>query len=308
MKNFLTLFLFFLFFTQTIIAEDFSEFVGKISTKKGQVLSYKIVYKIMENNTIEGYSLTDIEGEKLTKSRILGQYNPSKKTLSFKETGNAFTKTGDDESTFCFIVADNLNIKKINGKTLIIGGFKGVYPSGKVGAEGYIILIESSTKKEIKLVANSTKPKIQNTTNSAAKKEIKTLNVADGDTAAIKQAIKSLSENQKLVLMSNEKLLIECSKTDLYLDVWDGGYVDGDSISIYLNNKILQKNILLTKARKTFKLTAPAESFNLKIVALNTGTRGANTASCEVKDQNNVRQFSSNLNKGESFDIEFHIK
>ncbi len=84
MKNFFTLFLV-LFFIQTTIAEELNEFEGAISTKEGQVLSYKIVYKINRNNTIDGYSLTDIEGENLTKSWIKGKYNPSKKLYHLKK-------------------------------------------------------------------------------------------------------------------------------------------------------------------------------------------------------------------------------
>jgi hypothetical protein len=306
MRIFFTLFGL-LLFAQITIAEDFSDFEGTIAIKGGQVLSYKIVYKITKNNTIEGYSLTDFEGEKLTKSWIKGEYNPSKKTLWFKETGNAYTKTGDNESTFCFIITDNLKIKKYNGKTLIIGSFKGVYPSGKIGAVGNIFLVESKVLNEIKLTA---KTKTKNTATNVPKKNPKSSDddVADKDTTAIKQAMKKISENQQVVLMPNEKLSIECSKTDLCLDVWDGAYFDYDSISVYLNNKPFQENILLTKAIKTFKIIPPADKFNIKITALNLGQRGVNSVSFAVKDKNNIKQFLLKLNKGESFNIEFHIK
>ena len=169
-------------------------------------------------------------------------------------------------------------------------------------------MIESNSLKEIKLAASSTKTKIQNKTTSTTKKETKTRNFADKDTTAIKQAVKSLSEKQKMVLMSNEKIVIESSKTDLYLDIWDGAYVDGDSISIYLNNKILQENIHLTKTRKTIKLPTKKESLRLTIVALNIGQRGANSVSYELKEKDNAIQFISKLNKGESFNIEILIK
>lgn len=305
MKNIFALALF-LFLTQIIVAEDYTEFEGLIATTNGKALSYKIAYKINKDNTIEGYSITDIEGENFTKSLIKGQYNPSKSTLSFKETGNAFTKAKADESTFCFITSDNLKIKKFNGKILISGEFKGILPSGKVAAKGKIFLMESSTMKKIKLAASSIKNKSQKPTASTTK--LKTHNLDSEDTTAIKKTIKSLSEEQKIVLMSNEKLVVECSPKNLSLDFWDGAYVDGDRISIYLNDNILVENVLLTASKRTIKLTPPGKSFKLKIVALNTGERGGNSGSFEVKDQNNVKPFISNLNKGESFEIEFRIK
>lgn len=301
MKNFFAI-ISFLFLCQIIIAESSNEFEGIISTTAKQVLTYKIVYKVNKDNTIDGYSLTDIEGEKLTKSWIKGIYNPSKKTLSFKETGNAFSKTKDNESTFCFVVADNLKIKTVNGKTVISGEFKAAYPSGKVGAKGNLFLVESNSLKKIKLAASSML-KAKNQT-----RKIKPETIDNDDTTSMKEAVKSISDDQKIVLTSNEKLIVECSKKSLTLDVWDGAYVDGDCISVYLNNKVLAENISLTATKKTIKFTAPAEIFKLKIVALNTGERGGNSACFEVKDKNNVKPFISKLNKDESFEIEFHVK
>ena len=122
----------------------------------------------------------------------------------------------------------------------------------------------------------------------------------------LQDSVKAFNRNQRLVLMSNDTLSIEFTGKELFLEVWDGGILDNDMISIYLNGEILKKEITLTGKKETIELPVSNNNFKLKIVALNTGNLGMNTVSFAVKDTHDViKGFGSRLNKGESFDVEF---
>lgn len=280
----LTILLIFLCFLGT--SQTKTEFAGAISINEGDVLSYKLTFIQEDNLRITGYSITDLNGESLTKSSIIGEYDTIKKNLSFKELGNIYSKIDDDDSTFCFVHAEKLKIKEINGVKFITGNFQGLFPNGDVCAEGKIFFTESNVIKKVKSIADSIKT-------------IKNL------PAELPGEIKEFNDKQNVVLMSNDKLLIDFSGNFLTLEVWDGAILDNDKIKIYLNDSLIEQEITLTKSKKTIELPANLKLFKVKIVALNIGDTGINTVNFALKDAIEIKEFTSRLNKGESFEAEF---
>jgi hypothetical protein len=264
------------------------EFIGTITVKGGEKLSYKIVFNQVKDNNIKGYSITDLYGENLTKTLIEGKYDTVNNVLSFNELSNTYTKVDAADSTFCFVSAKKLKIKNINGSKIITGEFKGMFPSGEECAEGKIFLAESKVIKKIQSAVDSIK-----------------IHQDSIDTVHDSVNVKVFNKQQKMVLMSNDELLIKYLGTDLTLEIWDGAIPDNDKISIYLNDEIFKENITLTNNKKMFNLPAGEDKFKLKIVALNLGNAGVNTVTFAVKDTVDVKEFSSRLNTGETFDIEF---
>lgn len=262
------------------------QFIGTITINDGEVLSYKIVFNRTTNNNISGYSITDLYGESLTKTSIIGKYDTTKNILSFKELSNVYTKVEGGDSTFCFVSAEKLKIKNINGSKIITGDFKGRFPSGEICADGKIFLTESNLVKKVKSLADSIKSS-QDSSN------------------LIQDSIKVFNNRQEMVLMSKDILLIEYLGKGLILEVWDGVIIDNDKISIYVNDTILKEEITLTGNKKKIHLPVTKDYFKLKIVALNIGLSGVNTVNFAVSDSIGVKEFSSRLNTGESFDVEF---
>ena len=48
------------------------ELLGAVTLDENQLISYKIQFNVEANNFIQGYSLTDLDGENETKSYIRG--------------------------------------------------------------------------------------------------------------------------------------------------------------------------------------------------------------------------------------------
>lgn len=69
----------------------------------------------------------------------------------------------------------------------------------------------------------------------------------------------------------------------------DHEYVDGDRVKIYVNDVVVEHNILLTGSFKGININLETGFNRLDFEALNQGTSGPNTAQVDVYDENGVR-------------------
>jgi len=84
--------------------------------------------------------------------------------------------------------------------------------------------------------------------------------------------------------------------TDLVtVSVWDAGLVDGDQISLYLNNQLVLENYTLAKAKKQIQLQLIAGTNYLVMHAVNLGIVPPNTAAIEVDDNSSKRHTTFTL-------------
>jgi len=84
--------------------------------------------------------------------------------------------------------------------------------------------------------------------------------------------------------------------TDLInVSVWDAGLVDGDQISLYLNNKLVLENYTLAKVKKQIQLHLVAGANYLVMHAVNLGAVPPNTAAIEVDDNSSKRHTTFTL-------------
>ncbi len=69
----------------------------------------------------------------------------------------------------------------------------------------------------------------------------------------------------------------------------DHEYVDGDRIKVYVNDVVVEHNILLTGAFKGININLESGFNRIDFEALNQGTSGPNTAQVDVYDDKGVR-------------------
>ena len=77
---------------------------------------------------------------------------------------------------------------------------------------------------------------------------------------------------------------IAVGRNTITISIHDFGSVDGDRINLFLNSRLIARNIKLTKKRITFTLNLPQRMNVLEVEALNEGTRSPNTASIEISN------------------------
>ena len=113
------------------------------------------------------------------------------------------------------------------------------------------------------------------------------------------------SVKQRPVYVKDE---IEVSSKDITIEYWDRYNEDGDSISLYLNNKPVLENTLLTKIKKSFTIHLDEKVNYLVLHAINTGTEPPNTASVTVKDGKKIQNVSLTSNLRTSGALKITLK
>ncbi|HET6989775.1 MAG TPA: hypothetical protein VFJ43_00560, partial [Bacteroidia bacterium] len=86
--------------------------------------------------------------------------------------------------------------------------------------------------------------------------------------------------------------------------VWDRDEIDGDSITLILNGKIIREHIALKRRKQTFRLHLQAGENFLVMNAENLGTIPPNTAAVEVRDGRKKKRMELSSDKGKSGAIE----
>jgi hypothetical protein len=94
--------------------------------------------------------------------------------------------------------------------------------------------------------------------------------------------------------------------TNFKISLWDGGEIDGDSITLYLNSEPILEEFCLKKWHKNVRIEMKrGESGDVMLYALNTGTKGANTAAIKIVD--GLKQYklslSSDLSRSQGITI-----
>ena len=108
--------------------------------------------------------------------------------------------------------------------------------------------------------------------------------------AAIPPAPKADTPVKKeLVLPDNEITAGVQKQMDWHTDtctmeIWDGGVIDGDVVSVLFNDQVVLSHYSLVKARKQLKLPLTSRKNTIAIVAEEEGTNPPNTAQLSLWD------------------------
>lgn len=253
--------------------ENKNIFIGYLTTTSKDLISYQLEFDINENNSISGESTTDIYGKNKTKSLIEGTYDPQKKVVSFKEIQNTSTKSSSSKEEFCFIQCQDLIIKEIKGKEILVGKFKGKYLNGESCASGSIYL---SSKKQL---------------------ENEQINFSHIDSV--------LNNNLEYKTISAKSIIsIPWKSKSINFLVWDGSAEDNDIISIYFNNQPVKENVSIKNTKQHIEIPIKNQKGQLKIKAISTGNEGKNTVNLLLIDKNIYYPYISVLEKNEFIQIE----
>lgn len=284
MKHFLTFFL--LFLTNYIFSQEVIEYVGFIKLNDSTMISYKLNFK-EENGTINGFSITDLSGEHETKSIISGTYDENKGTMKFMEYYIVYTKSPITQNDFCFINFEG-KLKKISDKHKMEGKFKGLFKDGQKCIDGEISMLNIN-----RIMERAEK----------MDKKISRSKLIDDETKNTISFVKTLDTLNKGVLIKNENLNVFSKSQKVKLVYYDGGKIDGDIISISVNDKFVVENYTLTAEKKELIIPLHSNITSIKIYAINEGSSPPNTMNVEFTDFKNQIGTYTNLKKGEHTEI-----
>lgn len=282
MKSILSLILLVLFsHLSNAQADKVYEFAGTLELSTKELITFKIQFKEIGEGKIEGNSLTDIYGEDQTKSTLKGHVNWETKKISFVEEANLDTKSKADPNTFCYIHATNLQIKSVQGKTIIQGSFTGKYLNGEKCIGGSIYLIETDYLKKM------------------AKKYLPEAAVNNLDSVILAQ--KSASAKPKSNILKNKDVLnLKWTSDEIVIEVWDSRNIDGDEIALYVNGKKILDRFVMGPEKKTLVVPFTEKKGNIRIEALNEGKMKLCTANFTIRDGEASTEVVTVLKKNEN--------
>ena len=229
---FFSIFISFLVFSQS---SENNTITGIFTIKSGKIFKYRLTIENYNDGKFTGFSTTKSRSNDLTKSNIEGVIDLDSNFFSFKEGNNLETNSKAADSTFCYINADKMKIQTIKGRKALSGNFVGMFNNGKVCANGTLMLMDDGFFDKYGITEKLNKEtEVQLITK---RKDIK----------KAKNNPSTPENEEKILMTSNKKLVVDDFGKNLKLEIWDGKFQDGDAVAIYLNNKLIKDKLVLKK-------------------------------------------------------------
>ncbi len=266
---FLTIFLPFCSFGQ---AKTY-KLVGQAKTNGFSYL-YALVFEV-KKSTISGYSVTKQPNGAEFKAEVKGTINRKEHTISFTET-KSLDKDPHKDMAICFFSAQ-LTYKLLGEKYIVTGPFSGKDLDNKTCSDGTMVFEDMNTSGSV----------------FYKKKETPVVKPVIADTIVTKEP--ALPDN---AITAGVQKQIDWQSDSCTIEIWDGGVIDGDVISVLLNDKPLLTNYSLVKARKRVRVPVSKTVNVVTIIAEDEGINPPNTAEIALIDGEAVYKITAFNKKG----------
>lgn len=166
--------------------------------------------------------------------------------------------------------------------------------------------VSSSTKvnDEIKNQSNSVS---SNATESASNKDPK----ASGIKQEINKSLLASKDKEKLLVRAKQFIkTIEISGNSFHIDIYDNGQVDGDTVTIFLNDKLLipAKKLTTTPISLDVKIDDDVDTYDITMFAESLGTIPPNTALMIVNTSTERYEINITSTEQTSGAVRFKVK
>ncbi len=276
LQLFLIIFNFYFVYSQSIP----KEFSGVVKINDSLFIPYNLSLNRVNETEIIGYSITDKGGAHETKSNVTGYFDEEKGVLKFNEFDIVYTKSPYDQFDFCFVNFEG-SMKNFKNAKALKGAFAGRYVSGAKCIDGELLLVDQQKIEKIK--KRFDKPKVRKLLEKS--KKIDTVSLAP--------------------ITKNETVNVFVKSSVLMVSIYDSGKEDNDKIDLYLDDKLILDDYVITREKKQIPIQITKKFASLKVEALNVGTSPPNTVKIEVYSPNDYIATKTSLNKGETAVLSF---
>lgn len=225
---------------------------GSVQLKEGGAGKYKVVFTL-SGSVIKGYSLTYWGDEAPLRASIKGTLNRKRQQLTFIETNLASNNPGDAQASCMFDV--KLSYYLDEGRYFFKGPFTGRDNNKAYCGEGTVTFEEQYKAGGIFETQKPAEPQKQRE-EPIPKKE--------------------LPESFNKITSGQEKT-IDWVSDSCVVELWDGGFIDGDMVSVTFNDKKVLTDYTLRAEKQQLILPLTRNINTLVITAENEGTSPPNT-------------------------------
>ncbi len=248
---------------------------GKLKVKGGDTYPYQLVFGVTHSSVIKGYSITKLSDGTDNKTEIRGVINKEKHIIIFAETKLLSAPLPD--ATACMVNAV-LTYKLKGGNYALSGFFKGKDSDHKDCGEGSLEFTIPATADDLFADDTATVAKPEKMESAAVLNEAMTGD--DKITAGVGKEFQWHSDT-------------------CVVAIWDGGVIDGDVVSLSINDRKVLDNYTLVKERKLVKLPLTGKVNTITILAEDEGLNPPNTAEMILYDGETSYKVTAFNKKGE---------
>ena len=242
---------------------------GTITMQTGEQFPYKLVLK-EAGGKASGYSVTFSEPEE-TRTTIKAIIDRQMQTVSFKETAIIASHSHRTKAYMCLIDAQ-LEVQQGSAGKVLAGLITSKEADKTACTPGTITF--SDAREIERLFSYNDEPDTVIVMKKRVIAPVGTTTVTKAPTIPIIEKITTGIEKT-----------FEWYSDTVVIDLWDGGDIDGDRITLRLNGKPLLERYYLVKEKKQLRIPVPGSGvYTLSIMADNEGDDPPNTASLLLTD------------------------
>ncbi len=252
---------------------------GTVKANNGEVLPYHLVFDV-KGNKLSGYSVTTWPNGQKYNTQVTGNINRKKHTLRVTELKPTLLKQ-PDSFVLCLFDA-TLSYKLIGSRYLIAGTFIGKDIVGNQCSDGTMTFEQAISPGSIFYQEKKELPLPKPQADTPIKREPVPANT-------ITEGV------QKQIDWNTDTCIFE---------IWDGGIIDGDVVTVLFNDKTVLTNYTLEKAHKQVRIPLANKTRNtITIVAEDEGANPPNTANIGLTDGGISYNITAYNNKGKKATI-----
>ena len=244
---------------------------GKLVMATGEVFPYKVVLTDSAD-VVKGYSVTYKEPDD-TKTTIRGILDRHMRTLNFKEKEIVYSHNVSTKAFMCLV---NANLEEVHeaGGNVLKGPITSREKDNTACTEGEIIFDNDKELQNLfayhehfdTVISMKKRVRGPEPVNAAPEQKVQEPLVTDKVTAGMEK-------------------LYEWHSDTVIIDIWDGGNVDGDRVTLNFNGKTYLSHYTLVKEKKQLHIPIiGADIKTITIFAENEGSEPPNTASITLTD------------------------
>lgn len=261
---------------------------GSLGVQGGESFRYKMVFTD-SFGYIKGYALTYEQENKDTRALITGGIDRVNRTLSFRETSIVYNNGFYSNVTICLIEA-LLQYKEENGMGTLSGAIVSSDLANASCSKGSLLFLDRAELKRIfdeapLPAAPGAKSRAVSVPAAPAKpvEKPKAFRVVY-DTAAA-PAVRPAPVKTPDEITSGSDQSYEWVSDTVVIDLWDGGRMDNDYVTILLNGQPVLSRYQLVKEKKQLRLPLSGKATDqITITAVNEGSEPPNTANLLLYD------------------------
>ena len=265
-------------------AQQITTLQGYLGVEGGESFKFQLEF-VDSAGTISGHSYTWLYENSEVKTAITGTIDRQRQTLSFRETSIIHNKGFKSNVTICLINA-TLRFEATDQGRVFRGPITSSDISNVSCGKGTITFMDSEVLRQLfSAVPNIVATPETTATPQKPKKPVRV--VYDTARRSTRMSVVAQKDTVEKITEGKGKRYQWASDT-VELEIWDGSRIDGDVVTVFLNERAVLSDYQLTANRRLLRLPLRKGENTLSIRAGHEGSEPPNTADILLRDGKTV--------------------